>query len=486
MDIFGYYIELPQEILLANNPFSTAWFFIKNGFWLVFLLVFYQGFKEMWTNSRQIKYIKKWQWVLLAINVPKDNEQTPKAVENIFSNLAGSHTHITLWEKYWEGKKLEPYSFEIISIGGYVQFLIRTTVQLRDLVEAAIYAQYPTAEITEVADYVDKVPHNYPNDEYELWGTELVLTNKEAFPIRTYVEFEHQISQETKDPMASILEILSKLNPQEQLWLQIIVTPPANDKWRDESIKVVKKMVGAKVEQQKGKIGKLLQEPTNLLNEANRQIFAVGEEITAKDKANEQFGKIFSMSPGERRVIELIEKKASKIGFETKFRMIYIAPKSIFLKGRGVSAVIGSIKQFNTLDMNGFKPHRLIKTAAKYFFVNRRIAARQRKIIKAYTFRSNWAGSGKGKILNIEELATIWHFPMLTVKAPLVKKVESKRSEPPFTLPTGEMPTEADYQRLAKEEEELKEEISPVVSQPAPPPAAPKKYQPPPNLPIGD
>ena len=41
------------------------------------------------------------------------------------------------------------------------------------------------------------------------------------------------------------------------------------------------------------------------------------------------------------------------------------------------------------------------------------------------------------KILNVEELATLWHFPSLLVKSPLVKKAEAKRGEPPVGLPIG-------------------------------------------------
>jgi len=38
-------------------------------------------------------------------------------------------------------------------------------------------------------------------------------------------------------------------------------------------------------------------------------------------------------------------------------------------------------------------------------------------------------------VLNTEELATIWHFPMSHVKTPQVQKTISKRSEPPVGLP---------------------------------------------------
>jgi septum formation inhibitor-activating ATPase MinD len=38
-------------------------------------------------------------------------------------------------------------------------------------------------------------------------------------------------------------------------------------------------------------------------------------------------------------------------------------------------------------------------------------------------------------ILNIEELATIYHFPMTAVVAPRLERIESKKGGPPMGLP---------------------------------------------------
>ena len=41
-------------------------------------------------------------------------------------------------------------------------------------------------------------------------------------------------------------------------------------------------------------------------------------------------------------------------------------------------------------------------------------------------------------LLNTEELATLWHFPSIDVKAPLITKTEVRRAEAPISLPHGE------------------------------------------------
>lgn len=41
----------------------------------------------------------------------------------------------------------------------------------------------------------------------------------------------------------------------------------------------------------------------------------------------------------------------------------------------------------------------------------------------------------KGMLLNTEELATVFHFPMKSVLTPELPKVEAKRGGPPTRLP---------------------------------------------------
>jgi len=103
----------------------------------------------MWVQSRQIKFNQGIRYVLLAIDVPRMNEQTPQAVEQVFGQLAGAYSGLDQIEKYWVGKTQAVFSFELVSIGGYVQFLVHTPTKYRDLIEAAVYSQYPDAEIVE-------------------------------------------------------------------------------------------------------------------------------------------------------------------------------------------------------------------------------------------------------------------------------------------------------------------------------------------------
>jgi hypothetical protein len=77
-------------------------------------------------------------------------------------------------------------------------------------------------------------------------------------------------------------------------------------------------------------------------------------------------------------------------------------------------------------------------TSVDYFFEDYRVNIRKNKIMRAYKGRSTTRGRRMG-IMNIEELATLWHFPAESVvKAPLIQKAPGRKAGPPIQLPIGE------------------------------------------------
>lgn len=423
------------------NPFAVMWFVLTNGGWIVLIPVFLWGGFAIWLNYVQSKYLGGQQYVLLAIDVPKENEQSPKAVEQAFAHLSGMYKGGNAKERYLHGYVMPSISFELVSIEGYVQFLIRTPVRFRDLVEATFYAQYPNSEITEVDDYTTPFTAQFPNEEYDLWGTELKLTNKEFYPIKTYPSFEHSLTQTFYDPMASILEFFSRMGRGEQVWLQIIISPPLTDKWREKGLRLVKKLIGSKVASgTPGYAWLPSQVLRGLYESATASVIAPGAQEESRNEDRQPPSLMLHLPPNERAVVEQVGIKISKIGYRTKMRIIYIGKHGIFTRAR-LSPLMGALRQFNTLDMNGFTLDKKTKTNIDYF-VNPRVSWRKRRLLLGYKYRSTWRGRNLF-ILNVEELATIFHFPVTTVvKAPRVQKTESKRGEPPATLPV-----ESEFQR---------------------------------------
>ncbi|MFA5134686.1 MAG: hypothetical protein WC505_02745 [Patescibacteria group bacterium] len=428
----------------VGSPFGAMFFLFLHGGWIIVIIVSLWGGWEGWVLYIQNKYQSKIPFVLLAIDIPRGNEQSPKAVEHIFSHIFGFIRTYDLYERFVEGKTQLGVSLEIVSIEGYIQFLIRTPVKFRDLVEAAIYAQYPEAEITEVEDYIDMLPKplELPHPEYDVWGTEFKLAHNYLYPIKTYPNFEHSLSQKFLDPMASLMEILSRMGPGEHLWYQLVISPVTED-WKQKGISLINKLIGKKDGAKSvadwlyfpREIGKGLSESFTASIIPPTEMEGPQRQRNIQDWPSQ----MQHLSPAERDIVEAIGMKISKIGYESKLRMIYGAKKKNAQLSKGLDGVIGTVHQFAAQNTNGFRPDMKTFSRAKFLFAKSRLLARKRRLLWSYRYRSLWRGR-KNYVLNIEELATIWHFPIIDVKVPSVQKVDSKKAQAPIDLPLEQAP----------------------------------------------
>lgn len=419
-------------------PDQMFWVFFRDFGWLVLAGIFLFGVVQVYLFWIRQQWQKTHRNVLLAIDVPRGNEQSPKAVENIFTYLAGAHGSINFFEKWFEGKFQKSFSFEIVSLEGYTQFLIETPTEYRNLVESGVYSQYPDAEISEVDDYVGSVPHSYPDEEYDVWGTEFIQAKSWIYPIKSYLEFEHQMGPaetQFKDPMASLMDLCGSLRQGEQLWFQMIVIPIGFD-WVKDSEKEIDKIFGRKEKSKPGVASKILE----WLGEASEAIYAIWQDID-KTKKEEKGRTMMDLTPSEKRRVESIQLKSSKLGFEAKFRFVYVAKKEVMNKGKVANGFVGFMKQFAALDLNNLKPDiDMTFTRTAYFFTESRLNEKKRRIFNAYIRRSDARGRRPG-LYNIEELATVWHFPIeANVKAAMMQKAPGRKADAPASLPLAEEP----------------------------------------------
>ncbi|MCX6780710.1 MAG: hypothetical protein NT003_01185 [Candidatus Magasanikbacteria bacterium] len=264
-----------------------------------------------------------------------------------------------------------------------------------------MYAQYPDAEITQVEDYTKPYPKKYPDPEYDLWGSEFTLVNPEEFPILSYKDFEHSVTKEYfKDPMAAMLETMSRIGKGENCWFQIFVQPT----------------------------GKAWQEH---VREKAAELTAELVESRASDT------RPFPMlHKGETDLVEAVYNKSKKNGFKCKIRIMYLAKKTNYNAKRVQYGMVGAMKQFGRDDSNGIKPlYSATGVTGHYLFKDFQKNLRKSALFVAYQNRSGSRGGPKF-VLNVEELATIWHFPVShAVRAPSLAQVSAKRGEAPGVLP---------------------------------------------------
>ena len=435
-------IDMSAITELVNLPVHIfLWRVFWYGGWLPIGVTFLWGASLIWLQYIRGKWGKQQKFIFLAIDIPRDNKQTPKAVENIFSYLGGAHGTFSLIEKWWNGRFQMSLSLEIVSIDGYIQFLIHTPEIFRDLVESAVYSQYPEAEITEVNDYTEDAPTKFPDDEQDIYGAEFILQKNSAYPIKTYKEFEHQMGDpdtQYKDTMAALMDLMGSLKNGEQLWFQILLTPIGFD-WPEIGDKEISKIIGENTKSKKNLLDLALDGFLSVLGAFADMIFSGGAGEEKKTEQQEDMFKIMNLKPKEKKQIEAIEEKTSKLGFDFKMRVIYLARKEVMNKPKVFGGFVGFMKQFASMDLNNLKPD-MDKTAtrAAYFFTKSIINAKKMRIMRGYKDRDDTIGRKPG-VLNIEELATIWHFPIeASVKAPLIQKAPGRKAEAPMHLPMTE------------------------------------------------
>lgn len=449
----GFFVEAGSQ----DNPLEVMIYLFLNGGWIFFVIVTVVGLFWGYMKYIQTRYKASLKWTLLAIDIPKENLQSTKAVEQIFAAMWPLYESINLVERYIHGVFQQAFSLEIVSIGGYTQFLIRVPGTHKDIVEAAVYAQYPKAEITEVEDYTDRHKDlKFPSDEYDLWGTEFVLEKPSPYPIRTYPAFEHTLTQTFADPMASLLEVFSNCHKEEELWMQLVITP-IKDHWKEEGYKIIDKIIGQQGQRKKGIMDKLFSPfyaVGTLLEELI--IYGIGYEPGRAEKERQAPegppNKMLYLTPEEKNIIEGITSKISKLGYQTKLRMIYLGPKGKLVIPKGGASFIGVLQQFSTLDLNGFTPVMKTLTKANYFFIQRRVNWKRGQLLGNFRARSQSYGWGKGFVLNIEELASLFHLPIPEATREAVRQVEAKKEAPPTDLPDVEYEAEQQAKIVVEEE----------------------------------
>ena len=368
---------------------SLIAFFLHPLVWIPLVLVL--GYLT-WRNYRHIDAIQSIESTLLILEIPKANDKSELAAEQLFASLHG-----ILRDKrelhYTKGIQ-EHLSFEIASVNGQIRFYAWVPKTLQSFVEGQIYSQYPTVQIHEADE--DYVTHE--RNHSVVYTSEIALTGSEFLPIKTFQSFE-------VDPLAGITGTLAKLEQTgEELWVQVLVRPIADD-WHKSAEKWVKSIRGGN--------------PMAFLSGEGFSFKWIGQFLEALWKPPEQGSGTSSapeISERDKTRISEAEKKATKLGYQVKIRLAYLGESQTNAKLR-MQAIVGTFKQYNSTNLNGFK---MVKNSFN------------KDDLKQYKAR---LFTDRGFILNIEEVASVFHLPHTNVETPNIVWASNKTAEPPAKLP---------------------------------------------------
>lgn len=355
-----------------------------------------------WQNRRREVWVNKVESVLLRIEVPKENENKGLSAEQMFASLHGILRPGAELAK--EGSLQEHFGLEMAMVAGQLRFYVWTPKHLKDFVEGQIYAQYPNVHI-----YEDE--HDYSDldlEDKQIYSTELSLEKSDVLPIKTFPSFE-------VDPLAGITAVMSSLDSKsEQMWVQVLARP-IGDKWHEKGKQFVAELKDGKKPSFKKELSKgLLDIPLHIIGGFIPALFGPAE---APKKEEKKSGDKDDKPTGQQAVIKAVEEKITKLGYGVKIRVVYIGSDDDMARRR-LQALIGGFKQFNTINLNGFVASR---------------AHNDPEVVRDYRAR---LFMDSGSILNIEELASVYHLPHKSVETPNMVWNTAKTAEPPANLPT--------------------------------------------------
>ncbi len=361
--------------------------------------------------------------VILEIKMPKDVNKPLVAMELLleaFHQTGGEGTFIDRWIK---GKTRPWFSLEMISLEGQIHFFVWMRKNWKRHIEAAVYSQYPDAEVLEVEDHTNFIPFDL--EKYNFWACEYKFNKPDPYPIKTYIDYglDREVKEEyVVDPINSILEFLASVNKGEFIWIQILIRAHKKEKkkkgtwfgkvdWKDEGQEIIKNIIKE--------------------NAPPRLSLRIDEEPKEGPPS-------LNLTTWQADMVKAIERNLSKRAFDTGIRSIYIAEKDSF-NPITIAGLVSVFKQYNYEHMNGFAPARG-HTVFDYPWQDFK-QIRKNKVSKdmynAFKWRSYFYLPYKSPhgVMSTEELATIFHIPGESSTTPTLPRVTSRKGDAPANLP---------------------------------------------------
>lgn len=298
---------------------------------------------------------------------------------------------------WWRGRT-DQMALELVAEGGLISFYVAVPQRLRAFLEQQIHAHYPYATLTEVGDYNIFSPHGVA------LAATLHLSRSWAFPIKTYKQFE-------TDPLNAVTNALAKIPAGDGATVQLVVRS-AYRRWRKRGVAIASQM------QQ----GKRLEEATGGAN-AIKVLNYVGDFMGTKkshsDKHRDKPKETYKLSPLEEEMIKGIEQKASKAGLDVTCRLVACASQKSQAE-LYLGNLVNAFAQFNIYQYGNRFVSRTPKNLNRFLggFIHRTFDERGHMV------------------LNAEELASLYHFPLPTAETPNIRWLAARRAAAPTNIPT--------------------------------------------------
>ncbi len=284
----------------------------------------------------------------------------------------------------------KPFVLELAvpHVGEEIHFYISVQRLVKEVAIKQIQGIWANAAVEEAGD-----DYNIFNPNGAIAGAYLKQGENYALPIRTYQEIG-------SDTFSAIIGALSKMNEiGEGAAVQILARPASKDSKRkiESYIRSLKK--GEKIERVFGHAFPF--KPEEIKEAFNPK----GEEAKSADRVVDD------------EAVKALTAKISKPTFDVNVRLIASAPTP-FQANDILEGLAAGFTQFGSPMRNDFKIVKAKNTSNI-----------------AYDFSFRLFNNNQVMVLNAEEIASFYHFPISGTETPRVKWLKSREAPPPSNLP---------------------------------------------------
>jgi hypothetical protein len=314
--------------------------------------------------------------------------------ESIFNSIGGARAQKGL--KAWLFGRQDHYSFEIVAADKKIYFYVVAPADNARYIEQQIHAHYPDAMIEEVSDY------NIFNPAAKVNVCVMKTKKSFVFPIRTYNKMEI-------DPMNSLVSVMSKLEKDESMALQVLVRS-ARGHWHHKISSVVRQVNrGKKVSEAVG---------GGVFNSILSFLGSVAREAKPKSERDKEVPEKKKLSAMEEEMLKNMEDKNAKAGLDVNIRIIV----STANEHNGKAYLLNMANAF--AEYNSYEYGNIFKQKTYKFGTN---------VIHDFIYRR--FSEKNSFLLNTEELNSIYHFPLKTLETPNIAWLTARQAPAPANLP---------------------------------------------------
>ncbi len=369
---------------LPNSPFVKNVHSLIPSFivFLVFYVIMYFLRKLIALRT----FLKKKQ-ILLEITPPSLTEKEAYATDQLFFLIQDIGRQRSLKDKLL-GIRIY-FSLEIISTRKEgIRYLIRTTPEKANILRKALISYLPQIAIKEVDDYLPENFEKLKMRKYKI--VEYKLKNHFAYPLKK------QNLLDKHDPISYIAGMMTKLNSQELISLQIVLVPVIVKEAR--------------------KIQKFILKNADTLHYLN-------SIKLLRMLSRPPSGTLNRQSLSEKDIIGLINEKVQQPLFETTIRVLIISDSNKNISEK-LSSINSSFSSFSSLGYQSIVSNKRLnwEIISRMLFLE----FKKRLILMNKSFFST------------SEISSIYHFPFANiVSAENMVKTHSKNLPAPLSLKKG-------------------------------------------------